>query len=72
VYRMIPDPHAAESNRVMVDTKVAAFLEQHFKQYGSYFGHPLKEQALPGYVTFSHAKEDDQYDDLTILVVRRK
>jgi HAMP domain-containing protein len=72
VYRQIPDPAAPEASRVLVDTKVADFLEKHFKQHGRYFAHPMKDQSVPGYVTFAHAREDDQYDDLTILVVRRK
>jgi hypothetical protein len=72
VYRLIPDPHAGEGNRVIVDTMIAEFLEKHFRQYGRYFSHPLKEQADPAHVTFTHVMEDDQYDDLTILVVRRK
>jgi hypothetical protein len=55
-----------------VDTIVDSFLQQHFKQYKSYFSHPMAVQQDPGYVAFTHAREDDQYDDLTILVVRRK
>jgi hypothetical protein len=72
VYRLIPDPHAGEGSRVLVDTNVDAFLQKHFAQYKKYFAHPLAAQQDPGYVAFSHAREDDQYDDLTILVVRRK
>ena len=72
VYRMIPDPNAGLQNRVMVDAKVAEFLNQHFVQYASYFSHPVEGQQIPGYVTFTHAREDEQYDDLTLLVIRRK
>jgi hypothetical protein len=72
VYRLIPDPHVGEATRVSVDTNVDSFLQQHFKQYRAYFSHPMAVQQDLGYVTFTHAREDDQYDDLTILVVRRK
>jgi hypothetical protein len=72
VYRQIPDSAAPETSRVTVDAKVAAFLKEHFRQFGRYFAHPLKDQPDPDSVTFSHAREDDQYDDLTILAVRRK
>jgi hypothetical protein len=72
VYRMIPDPNAGLQSRVNVDAKVAEFLNQHFVQYASYFSHPVEGQQIPGYVTFTHAREDEQYDDLTLLVIRRK
>ncbi len=72
IYRMIPDPDAGLQNRVMVDAKVAEFLKQSFVQYARYFSHPVEGQQVPGYVTFTHAREDDQYDDLTLLVIRRK
>ncbi len=72
VYRMIPDPSAGPESRVMVDEKVAAFLRTHFVQYERYFSHPVEGQQVPGYLTFTHAREDEQYDDLTLLVIRRK
>ena len=72
VYRLIPDPSAGAESRVNVDEKVEAFLRQHFLQYGRYFSHPVEGQHVPGYVTFTHIKEDEQYDDLTLLVIQRK
>jgi hypothetical protein len=72
VYRMVPDPSAGPDSRVMVDEKLVAFLKAHFLQFDRYFSHPQEKQSVKGYVTFSHAREDDQYDDLTILVIRRK
>ncbi len=72
IYRMIPDPNAGLQNRVMVDAKVAEFLKQHFVQHARYFSRPVEGQQVPGYVTFTHAREDEQYDDLTLLVIRRK
>jgi serine phosphatase RsbU (regulator of sigma subunit) len=72
VYRMIPDPRVRDEDRVAVDEKIEAFLRTHFVQYDRYFSHRLETQPQPGYVVFSHAKEDQQYDDLTILVMKRK
>jgi Stage II sporulation protein E (SpoIIE)/HAMP domain len=72
VYRMIPDPSAGAESRVIVDEKVDEFLRQHFLQYKRYFSHPVEGQQLPGYLTFTHTREDEQYDDLTLLVIRRK
>ncbi|HVP18167.1 MAG TPA: SpoIIE family protein phosphatase, partial [Spirochaetia bacterium] len=72
VYRQIPDPSAGPESRVHVYEQVDAFLRKTFLQYASYFSHPVEGQQSPGYLTFTHAKEDEQYDDLTLLVIRRK
>jgi len=71
VYRQIPDPSAGPESRVHVFEQVDEFLRKTFAQYGQYFSHPVEGQQIPGYLTFTHAKEDEQYDDLTLLVVRR-
>jgi HAMP domain-containing protein len=72
VFRMVPDPGLREADRVKMEEKVGDFLKEHFLQYDRYFSHRVKEDKPTGYVTFTHAREDDQYDDLTILVLRRK
>ncbi len=72
VFRLIRDPSAGENDVVTVDSKIDLFLKEHFKQYGLYFGHPLARAQDPGHVSFSNLKEDAQYDDLTILALRRK
>ncbi|MDA8426246.1 MAG: SpoIIE family protein phosphatase [Treponema sp.] len=76
VFRMYPDPQATESDYVLVDEKVDKFLERHFDQYRLYcskkkpYTDPQKDN--PGYLLYAGIKEDDQYDDLTILGIRRK
>ena len=45
VYRLIPDPHAREEDRVAVDEKIDAFLQEHFPQYEAYFSHKLDAQS---------------------------
>ncbi|MGA2639598.1 MAG: SpoIIE family protein phosphatase [Spirochaetia bacterium] len=72
VYRMVPDPQLGEASRVTIESKVADFLKEHFLQYERYFSHRVEGGEASGYATFTHAKEDEQYDDLTILVLRRK
>ena len=72
VFRMVLSPTAGENNRVAVDAKIDAFLKKHFLQYERYFSHRLEAQPDDPYVHFSHLVEDEQRDDLTILVVRRK
>jgi hypothetical protein len=72
VFRVVLDPTAGDGNRVEVDAKIDAFLKKHFIQYQRYFAHRLEGQPDDAYVQFSHLVEDEQRDDLTILVVRRK
>ena len=73
VFRMYPDPSAGAQDVVVVDTKIAEFLEKHFVQYQNYFHHPVEEKTdQPEYVRFSHIKEDEQYDDLTVLGIKKK
>lgn len=72
VYRLVPDPNATERDRVRVDRKIAEFLERHFEGYHRFFRNPVENENFPEYVWFSHLKEDEQDDDLTVLAVRRK
>jgi HAMP domain-containing protein len=76
VFRMYPDPAATANDVVLVDEKVNSFLEEHFDQYRLYCSDhrpnfdPQNEN--PGYLLYGGIKEDGQYDDLTILAIRRK
>ncbi len=72
VFRMYRDPKATEFNRVQVDRKVDLFLNKYFMQYGTYCGRRKDHSDYPEYMYYTHLKEDDQYDDLTILGVRKK
>ncbi len=72
LFRIYPDPKAGPDDRVQVDKKIDDFLRAHFKAYDRYFHHPLPEDPQSEYRVFSHIKEDEQYDDLTILAIRKK
>ena len=72
LFRLVRAPSAGDGNRVLVDAKIDAFLKKHFLQYERYFAHRLEAQQDDPYAHFSHLLEDEQRDDLTILVVRRK
>jgi hypothetical protein len=71
VFRIYRDALTGPGYRVQLETKVDAFLSKHFRQYGRLFDHRLDEGTENGTAVFSHLKEDGQYDDLTLLVVRR-
>ena len=71
VYRMLPDPKLGRDDKVTIEEKVASFLKDHFVQYPRYFSHPVdgEQKAI---LTFTNAYEEEQYDDLTIIALRRK
>ncbi|MDR1624941.1 MAG: SpoIIE family protein phosphatase, partial [Spirochaetia bacterium] len=75
LWRIYPHPSANETNRVMVDKVVDDFLKKTFSLYSMYFSHPIENpnpEEYPNYNFYTHLMEDDQYDDLTLLAVRKK
>lgn len=72
VFRLYPDSSAGPDDRIMVDKKIAEFLKSHFDQYDLWFHDPIPHPSLPEYVYFNYLREDEQYDDLTILGVQKK
>jgi hypothetical protein len=71
LFRMYKNPNTGDKARVLVDRKVDAFLKKYFLQYGKYGAHTAPAET-PGYLYYLGVQEDEQYDDLTILGVRRK
>lgn len=73
VFRMVPDPKATADDMVLVDSKLDAMLERCFVQYSAYcrdkIDHPNPRRTE--YKYWRRMKEDDQYDDLTMMVIRR-
>jgi hypothetical protein len=72
VFRSWKNPLSSPNEKVLVDKKIDAFLQKHFVEYRSFF--PRTEESLdnPAYIYYLNINEDEQYDDLTILGVRRK
>ncbi|MDR0552399.1 MAG: SpoIIE family protein phosphatase [Spirochaetaceae bacterium] len=78
VFRMYPavngGQYAAggEKARILVDAKVDAFLKEHFLEYTTYcYGtEPYAENE--NYLYYTGIKEDEQYDDITILGIKRR
>ncbi len=71
VFRLIPDPTSGPNDRIRVDVNIDEFLKEHFDQYTKYFSTPFRDDNFPEYVYYPNLREDDQYDDLTILGVRK-
>jgi len=72
MFRCYKSPNADEDSRVLVDKKVDGFLKNHFLQYRRYCVHTKEYPENEAYMYYTHVKEDDQYDDLTILGIKRK
>ncbi|MCD6121965.1 MAG: SpoIIE family protein phosphatase [Spirochaetales bacterium] len=72
IFRIYPDPKAGETNRIFIDEGIDEFLQDHFDQYADYFSHRIETDEMEQYIGFSHLKEDEQYDDLTLLAVKKK
>jgi hypothetical protein len=72
MFRCYKDPAAGEDSRVLVDKKIDAFLKDHFLQYRTYCSYTRENPANDTYLYYTHVKEDDQYDDLTIVGIKRK
>jgi len=75
VFRLYPDPSAGQRDSVVVDEKIDAFLLRHFDQVRLYRKEDLVRplgKDNPGYVAWGGIREDEQYDDLTILGIQRK
>jgi serine phosphatase RsbU (regulator of sigma subunit) len=75
IWRTYPHPSANENDRVMVDKVIDEFLRKTFARYSMYYSHPMNNpnpEEYPNYNFYTHLREDDQYDDLTLLAVRKK
>jgi serine phosphatase RsbU (regulator of sigma subunit) len=72
MFRCYKEPKSDEDSRVLVDRKVDEFLKKHFLQYRRYCSHTREYPDNNAYMYYTHVKEDEQYDDLTILGIKRK
>lgn len=72
VFRLYRPPAAGVNSHITIDKKIDDFLREHFVQYDFYFTNMQPEAAESAYRTYTHVQEDDQYDDLTVLAIRKK
>ncbi|MCK7506535.1 MAG: hypothetical protein MZV70_22415 [Desulfobacterales bacterium] len=71
----IPTRRPPEKDLVLVDAKIDDFLEKHFDQYRILLKDRRREnpdKEHPEYRAYAGIREDDQYDDLTLMVIKRK
>jgi hypothetical protein len=62
----------AHGGWVLVEKKIDAFLKEHLVQYDQYCAQTCECAGNNAYMYYTHLREYDQYDDLTILGVKRK
>ncbi|GHT73155.1 hypothetical protein FACS1894124_1100 [Spirochaetia bacterium] len=72
MFRLYKRPLDGEDARVLVDRKVDEFLQEHFLQYGKYCAQTREYSENNSYLYYTHVMEDPQYDDLTIMGIKRK
>ncbi len=72
VFRLYQGSKAGRSDKVVVDKKIDEFLRIYFDQYRKYFANPIETGDKLPVKTYSHIKEDEQYDDLTVLGIRKR
>jgi hypothetical protein len=72
IFRMYKDPKAGDDARVLVDKRIDGFLKKHFLQYRTYCYDTKEAPGNDAYLYYTRVREDDQYDDLTILGINRK
>lgn len=79
IFRLIPDGSGSGTEVTRMDRIIDGFLKDRFNAYHRYFRYPVSEDARPDardvreeYVYYTHLREEDQEDDLTILTVRKK
>ena len=69
VFRFYKEPTALETDVVRVDRKIDAFLKQHFNRYDFYCA-TQRDDGDTNYLYYTHLKEDEQLDDLTLIALR--
>ena len=68
---MYRSPRMSADAKIEVESCIDVFLQDHFVQYALYFDQRIEKEGQGTLVTFAGLREDDQYDDLTILGIRK-
>ena len=72
MFRCYKNPNAGKDDQVLVENKIDAFLHEHFLQYWQYCHNKQEIPNNSEYIYYTNVNEDEQYDDLTILGLKRK
>ena len=72
MFRCFKDTKATADDRVLVEKSVDRFLKKYFVQYREYCSFTRENPGNEAYMYYTNVKEDEQYDDLTLLGIKRK
>jgi hypothetical protein len=72
MFRCYRNPAAGIDNVVLIEKKADAFLKAHFLQYSDYCSRKRECHENSSYMYYTYLNEDEQYDDLAILGIKRK
>jgi HAMP domain-containing protein len=71
MFRVYRDSTTDENSQIQMDRNVLEFLRKHYVEFDRYFTHPLDDDGKAPQIAYTHLAEDEQFDDLTILMVKR-
>ncbi|MBR6192716.1 MAG: SpoIIE family protein phosphatase [Treponema sp.] len=71
VFRMYRPNEVMPSDKVKVDKKIDEFLKAHFKDYSTYCLNHGDIETDPTHIYYHELKEDQQYDDLTLVAIKK-
>jgi len=72
IFRLYQDKSATNFDTVIVDKAVDKFLNKHFLQYPNYCLNREPHPEYDEYLYYTNIRQDEQYDDLTILAIKKK
>ena len=72
MFRCYKKTSFSEDDRVLVDKAIDAFLIKHFIQYRDYCYYKQENSSDLANMYYTHVKEDEQDDDITIMGIMRK
>jgi len=72
VFRMYKPADAKPTDRVRVDRKIDTFLRNHFAQYGTYCSSRQETASDDPFLFYTGVCEDPQYDDLTLVGIKKE
>lgn len=72
IFRLYKPNNTIHSDRVKVDKNIDNFLRQHFVQYPSFCSDREEIENLSSHIYWCGVKEDPQYDDLTLIAIKKE
>lgn len=71
VFRMYRSKNTTQEDVVLVDKKIDEFLKQHFVEYSVYCLNHKEIESNKTHILYCGLMEDPQYDDLTLIAIKK-